>query len=157
MSFSFLLASLTRSILIQQITTYTAGLVLGLGALGVIIEKAGPGSQAIVHVVEPNVEVRIGDEVVWVETHQFSPIVFDLLPGRHELVVSRDDRVLYRETFDVRPGASQVLNAMAPQSEPATPTPPIALLVAQEHPGRCLETSRNRHQVTESCRYPSSQ
>lgn len=112
MSLSYLLAILARSIIVQRIATYGTGLVVGLGALGVIVEKAGPDGKAVVHVIEADVEVAIGDQAFWVEDRRFEPIVFELTPGRHELLMTRDDQVLYRESFHVKAGSSRVLTAM---------------------------------------------
>jgi hypothetical protein len=68
----------------------------------------------VVHVTEPDVEVSIGGRMYRIEERRYDPIVCKLPPGRHELIMTRRGRVLYRESFEVRRGVSLVLTAWDP-------------------------------------------
>jgi hypothetical protein len=66
---------------------------------------------AFVHVTESNVDVMIDGESYRVESGYTPPIVCDLSPGPHTLRMSRQGRVLYEESFTLRPGDEAVLTA----------------------------------------------
>lgn len=90
---------------------------LGLtaGILGFVAVRSGPRTgEVIVHVTEPGVTIRIGDLTVRVEDVPNAPYELELPVGGHALVVSRDDRELYREEFQVRSGQSVILTAYDP-------------------------------------------
>lgn len=97
---------------------------LGLATLGWLIEMAGhEGKVAIhgsdpdlivVHVTEPDVEVVVGGRTYRIEGWVYEPIVCNLPDGEHELIMTRDGVLLYKETFTVRPGENLVLTAWDP-------------------------------------------
>ena len=99
--------------------------ILGLAALGWIIEMAGnegkvavhesePDDVVVVHVTEPDVQVVVGCRTYRIEGRVYEPIVCELPDGQHDLIMTRDGVLLYKETFTVRPGEGLVLTAWDP-------------------------------------------
>jgi hypothetical protein len=98
--------------------------VLALAALGWIIERNGDQRKAaarddeidmvVVHVTEPDVEVVVGTRTYRIEGMASAPIRCELPDGSHDLIVTRDGRLLYKQTFTVRSGESIVLTAWDP-------------------------------------------
>ena len=98
--------------------------ILGLAALGWILEMAGDEGKlavhmsdpdaVVVHVTEPDVEVVVGGLTYRIEGRASEPIVCKLPDGRHDLIMTRDGELLYKETFTVRPGEGVVLTAWDP-------------------------------------------
>jgi hypothetical protein len=100
-----------------------AAVVKGLGAcvlsgwlLWQIAERAGPQtSEVVVHVTEFPVVVTIDGRPYPVATWRDSPVDCELHIGPHELQMWRGDRLVYCESFRVRPGEGVVLTAWDPQ------------------------------------------
>lgn len=98
----------------------------GLGAallagsmLGWVAERSGPPRvEVVVHVAEPDVEVGVGGRTFRVEGRAGSPLVCELPPGRHELLMTRGGRALYREMFEAPRGKGVVLTAWDATREP---------------------------------------
>jgi hypothetical protein len=96
-----------------------AAVAKGLGAcvlsgwlLWQIAERAGPQtSEVVVHVTASPVVVTIDCRLYRVVTWRDSPVVCELRAGRHELRMWRGDRLVYQETFRVRPHEDVVLTA----------------------------------------------
>jgi hypothetical protein len=79
-----------------------------------VAERCGAtDGQAIVHVALPQVYVTVDDAMYWVESSWEAPIVCALRPGRHQLRMLRNGRVLYREEFTLAAGEERVLTAWA--------------------------------------------
>jgi hypothetical protein len=101
-----------------------AAIVKGLGACVVggwllwqVAERSGPRtSEVVVHVTGFPVVVTIDGRPYPVATWRDSPVVCELHSGPHELRMWRGDRLVYRESFRVRPGVGVVLTAWDPQS-----------------------------------------
>jgi hypothetical protein len=73
---------------------------------------AGPQqSEAVVHVVEQDVDVIIDDSVYEIERLRTTPIIHPVVAGPHILRMLRDGRVLYEERFVVERGEDIVLTA----------------------------------------------
>jgi hypothetical protein len=99
----------------NSVLKHVAGGILGLALLVWTAIHSGPvHGDVVVHVTEPGVELRIGGHTFRIEDRRFDPIVCKLPPGWHELVMRRHGLVLYRESFEVRPGRSLVLTAWDP-------------------------------------------
>jgi hypothetical protein len=113
--------------------TQAAGGLLGLGILAWAAVHSGPtNGEVVVHVTEPDVDVSIGGHTYHVEERRFAPIVCELPPGLHELVVKRNGLVLDRQSFAVERGSSQVLTAWDPDhdrsQESSRPLPRTGLI-----------------------------
>lgn len=98
--------------------------VLSCAAGGVLLGFAGgqvapPHGSVVVHVVEPDVVVSIGEDNVYhVRGRLSAPIEWDLPAGRHVLKMTRDDVVLYEEPFDLGCGEDAVLTAWRKDQTP---------------------------------------
>jgi hypothetical protein len=89
----------------------TSGL-LSLAVLGWVVVHCGPReTEVVVHVMEPDVELTVGDQTYQIEGRRYEPIVSELSPGWYPLIMSRGDRILYEESFEVRRGDNIVLTA----------------------------------------------
>lgn len=96
------------------------GAILAGSTLGWIAEHSGPARvEVVVHVTEPDVEVGVGGRTFRIKGRAEAPLVCELSPGRHELLVTRGGRVLYREMFEVPRGEGVVLTAWDATREPA--------------------------------------
>ena len=107
-----------------------AAALLGGVVLWQVAENAGPSDcQAVIHVTEADVEVRVDGKLRPTEIRLFSPLVCDLRSGRHTLTMSRGGRLLYEETFHVPPGGQVILTAHDPTrhstSDGSLPSTPI--------------------------------
>jgi hypothetical protein len=92
--------------------------ILGLGILAWAAAHAGPThGEVVVHVTEPDVDVVFGGHTFHIEERRFAPIVCELPPGWHDLIVTRHGQVLDRQSFEVHAGASLVLTAWDPNRE----------------------------------------
>jgi hypothetical protein len=87
--------------------------MLGGAILWAVARQAGPRDcEAVIHVAEAALEVRVDG---WAYPHgdaRSSPIVCDLRPGRHTLTVLRAGSPVHQGTFDLDPGDHIVLTAM---------------------------------------------
>jgi hypothetical protein len=89
-----------------------AGSLLGLAVLGWVVEHCGPrNNEVVVHVMEPDVEVTVDDQIYQIDSRRYEPIACELAEGRHHLLMRRGDCVLFDEWFEVRPGQNVVLTA----------------------------------------------
>ena len=114
----------TRSVAVVRFLKCLVVGILGLAALGWIIEMAGNEGKVavhesepdvvVVHVTEPDVEVVVGGRTYRIEGWVYEPIVCELPDGQHELIMTRDGVLLYKETFTVRTGEGVVLTAWDP-------------------------------------------
>src|SRR5271165_3876417 len=103
--------------------TLMTGLAKGLGAvlLALVVlwptaESAGTMEcEAVVHVMERQVQILIDDEVYWIEDENVGPIVCQLRPGRHLLRVIQNARVIQEEEFSLQPGQQGVFTAWNPE------------------------------------------
>jgi hypothetical protein len=94
-------------------------IVKGIGALALggailwqVTEHCGAlKGIAYVHVAHPQVNVTVDDETYWVETLWDTPIVCELRPGRHMLIMTQKGRVLSEQEFTLEPGQEVVLTA----------------------------------------------
>jgi hypothetical protein len=98
--------------------------ILGLAALGWVLEMAGNEGKVavhesepdvvVVHVTEPDVQVVVGCWTYRIEGWASEPIVCRLPDGHHDLIMTRDGELLYKEAFTVRTGENVVLTAWDP-------------------------------------------
>jgi hypothetical protein len=73
------------------------------------------GANVVVHITEPDVEVRIDYEVYRIVGRSHQPIDCDLAAGDHRMVMSRGLNILLDCTFHVDPGYDLVLTASTPR------------------------------------------
>lgn len=85
--------------------------LFGCVVLAWVVLNATPRGTVVVHVVEPDVDVRVGGERHHVEGRVYTPIICRLPRGRHELVMTRGGVVLHRQEFLVEGGKELVLTA----------------------------------------------
>jgi hypothetical protein len=94
------------------LTRRVAACLLGGLFLWQVADHAGSTSgRAIVHVLEPRVDVTVDEKKYWIETLGDTPIVCDLRPGRHTVRMLRDGRVLYEESFSIAVGQELMFTA----------------------------------------------
>jgi hypothetical protein len=111
-----LLGALSRSYLAVRLIQGLGALLLGGTTLWWIVEQVGPAQGTVlVHVTEPDVEVTVGGQTVWIDERRYTPIECLLRPGRYLLQMKRDSRVLYEEWFTVHRGEEVMLTASAPR------------------------------------------
>jgi hypothetical protein len=72
-------------------------------------------TEVVVHVTEPSVVVTIDGRSYPVATWRDSPVVCELRMGWHDLRMWRGDRLVYQESFRVRPHENVVLTAWDPR------------------------------------------
>jgi hypothetical protein len=86
--------------------------VIGGAVLWQVVVNAGPRNcEAVVHVTEVGVTVKIDGWVYPVDPTPGAPIVCDLRAGSHTLTMDRGDHRLYYEEFTLSPGEYRVLTA----------------------------------------------
>jgi hypothetical protein len=107
--------TLTNAAILTKPLQWAAAGLLGVATTWWVVEHVGgPTGTAVVHVCEPGVDLAVGDRTYRVEQRTDAPLVCELPPGRHELRMSRGDRVLYREVFTLGRGEQLVLVAWVP-------------------------------------------
>lgn len=79
--------------------------------------------QIIVHVTRPQVHVVVDGVKYWVEDVWHTPIVCDLRPGRHQVSMLRNGRVLYQEEFTLAAGEERILTAWDGYTDGRSPKP----------------------------------
>jgi hypothetical protein len=125
MSIPSLLGLLFKFSFLVRPIKWLAGGLLSLAILASIAQRSGPASsEVVVHVIEPDVEVTVGDRTYRIEGRRYDPIVRDLPPGSYPLIMRRGNRVLFDESFEVRRDESMVLTAWDPNRLPSAPGPP---------------------------------
>ncbi len=131
--------------MIQKVSIAACRILGTLAVGGVFLwhvaASAGPqGCEAVIHVTEPDVVVRVDGIFYPIDPAPGAPIVCALRPGCHTLTLHRGGRELYREAFAVEPGGQVVLTARDESrrsSSPAPPRcPPPATWVGPESGGR---------------------
>jgi hypothetical protein len=111
-----LLAFIAAFRLGPRLRQHLAWPLVGLPVLAWVAAHSGPNcGEVVVHVSGGDVEVTLGGQTFRMEEQRFDPIVCALAPGRHRLVMKRHGRILYQESFEVRPGESLVLTAWDPE------------------------------------------
>jgi hypothetical protein len=99
-------------------------LLLGGTILWQVAERCGAtDGQVIVHVTLPRVHVMVDDAMYWIEDVWDSPIVRDLRPGRHEVQMLQNSRVLYQEEFTLAAGEERILTAWDGYTDGRSPKP----------------------------------
>jgi hypothetical protein len=111
-----LLGALSRWYLAVRLIQGLGALLLGGTTLWWIIEQVGPAQGTVlVQVTEPDVEVTVGGQTVWIDERRYTPIECLLRPGRHLLRMKRCDQVLYGEWFTVHRGEELILTGYCPR------------------------------------------
>ena len=93
---------LIRGLLIDAACTLGSSAIGGVVLWQTILHVGPRECEAVVHVMETGVVVKIDGWVYPAEPWPGKPIVCDLRPGNHTLTMSRGDRQLYREEFALR-------------------------------------------------------
>jgi hypothetical protein len=116
MSLQSLIGLFLKFSIISRMIKLVAGCLLGMAVLGWVVDHCGSrNNEVIVHVMEPDVEVTFGDQTYQIKGRRYDPIVCDLSPGWHRLIMRRGDRILFEESFEVRPGQNVVRTAWNPE------------------------------------------
>jgi hypothetical protein len=106
-----LFSSFSKFYALNHVFKNAVALLLGATTLGWVVEHVDPqGGTAVVHVIEPQVDVSVDGES-FVVLRPYSVIEVPLAAGSHQLCMKRDDRILYEEQFIVPPGKDVVLTA----------------------------------------------
>ena len=107
--------------ILAKLLQWTAAGLLGVAVTWWVVEHAvDNAATAVVHLTEPGVDVVVGDQTFRAVDCPRSPLVCELPAGRHELRVSRGDRLLRRKVFTLEQGEQVVLTAYIPRlSRPA--------------------------------------
>jgi hypothetical protein len=79
--------------------------------------------QVIIHVAMPPARVVVDGASYDVENLWETPIVCDLRPGRHQVWMLRNGRVLYREEFTLGAGEERILTAWDGYTDGRSPKP----------------------------------
>jgi hypothetical protein len=96
----------------RSILKYATALALCATVMWEVARHADSrGGQAIVHVMDGDVDIRIGDWERRVDSPTNTPITCELRPGRHTIQMFRAGVELYQEDFNVVPGEDIVLTA----------------------------------------------
>ncbi|MGE3822395.1 MAG: hypothetical protein AB7I30_23520 [Isosphaeraceae bacterium] len=115
MAFPFVDGGLGGWVLASRILKGVAGLVMGLLMLGFVVQHSGVRSvEVAVHVVEPDVEVTIGDVTQRIEGRTTRLITFEVPRGRHTLITTRNGETLSRFEFVAGEDEGLVLTAPFP-------------------------------------------
>lgn len=113
------------ALMLRRILRLTAGLFLGLGFLYWVVERGGMENvEVVIQVEESDVEVSVDRKIYRIVGQRDHPILCDLAPGRHELVMRRGAEVLFVDSFVVRPGANVVRSAYDPRRMAPPPSAP---------------------------------
>lgn len=116
MPYAAWIVALLKFSLVGRMIRWAGGGLLGLAVLGWVVDRAGYSDvEVVIQVVEPDVEVAVGGQTFAIRGQRDAPIVCELPPGWHRLVMRRGDRVLFEEDFEVRPGKNVVRTAYDPE------------------------------------------
>lgn len=109
------IVALLKLSIVGRLIRWSGGGLLGLAVLGWVVDRADSSLvEVVVQVVEPDVELSVGGQAFSIRGLRDAPIVCELPPGRHRLVMMRGDRVLFEEDFEVRTGENVVRTAWDP-------------------------------------------
>jgi hypothetical protein len=104
-----------RSSLASPLVKIIGALVLGGTTLSWIADQAAQDeSTVVVHVIEPNVIVTVGERS-FANDRSFGVIECQLRPGRYLMRMQRGDHILHEEWFTAKRGENVVLVAWAPR------------------------------------------
>jgi hypothetical protein len=113
MWFLSLVGVFIRSCLASPLMKIIGALVLGGTILSWVADQAAQDeSTVVVHVIEPDVIVTVGDRS-FANDRPFGVIECRLRSDRYLLRMQRGDRILHEEWFTARPGENLVLTAWA--------------------------------------------
>ena len=115
----------------MSIQTFGLALVRRVGATllgGTILWQVAEhccstNGQVIVHVAMPPAHVAVDDTTYWIENLWGSPIVCELRPGRHQVRMLRNGRVLYQEEFTLASGEERIVTAWDGYTDGRSPKP----------------------------------
>jgi hypothetical protein len=94
-----------------------AAILLGGVILWWVAANARPADcEVVIHVVAQGLDVAMDGRAYPVASDPYSPIVFQLQPGRHTLTISRGTEVVREESFSVSGGEHLVLTPYDPNS-----------------------------------------
>jgi hypothetical protein len=82
------------------------------GVLYWVAQNSGPRhGTVIVHVIERDVVVKVGEATFHVDEYDQDPLVVDLRAGKHRLTMRQGETLLHDETFHLAGGEERVLTA----------------------------------------------
>lgn len=150
--------------LLQRAVRIVGSALLGLLMLGWIVSIAGPSKgTVVVHVIGKDLQVRIGPE-----SFQFRggmrPIVCKLPAGEYTLTLSRGDRMLDEQHFQVRRGEWTTLSTFDRKAYRSRPADRGELVLTDwaNDPASTVTPSRRgptpirRHAASRRCSQPGS-
>ena len=126
---------LSKALVLAKLSQWSAAGLLGVASIWWVVEHVGgPTGTVIYHAGESPINVAVGDRTFHVADPHSGPLIFDLPAGRHELRLSRGDRVLHREVFTLGGGEQLTRGARVPRwPRPSRPSPHRGVL---HRPGR---------------------
>jgi|GEM_PF-4916063 len=88
------------------IVNRVGALLLGGAFLWQVVEHVGPFQcEAVIHVSESNADMMIDNVTYRVgNVPRETPIVCELAPGQHRLIMHRSGKLLYEKEFSLKPG-----------------------------------------------------
>jgi hypothetical protein len=115
MWFQSLVGVFIRSSLASPLVKIISALVLGGTTLLWVADQAAQDeSTVVVHVMEPDVILTVGERS-FANDRPFGVIECQFRPGRYLLRIQRGDRILHEEWFTATRGEDVVLTAWAPR------------------------------------------
>jgi hypothetical protein len=106
---------LVKSMIAIKLARLILSGTIGFAVLAwVVNEVTESRATVVVHVTEPDVEVRIDREIYQVVGRSYQPIECKLAAGDHRMVMSREANVLLDFQFRVERGFDLVLTASVP-------------------------------------------
>src|SRR5262245_1240663 len=113
---------------IRRMIKLAAGGLLGLAVLGWVVEHCKPrDNEVVVHVMEPDVDVTIGNQTFQIEGRRFDPIVCHPAPGGHPARIGGPGSILFEGSVGVRRWGEVVRTGWDPErlrKDPVSPSPP---------------------------------
>jgi hypothetical protein len=110
--------------LVLTLLRQVAALFLGGVILWQVVERCGSHSgQVIIHVAMPPACVVVDGADYDVADLWESPVACDLRPGRHQVRMLRNGRVVYREEFTLGAGEERILTAWDGYTDGRSPRP----------------------------------
>jgi hypothetical protein len=107
---------LVKSMLAMKLGRLVLSGTIGVAMLSWIAnEVTRSGATVIVHVTEPDVDLRIDHDVYKIVGRSYKPIETELSAGDHRMVMSRGLNILLDFRFSVEPGFDLVLTASVPR------------------------------------------
>jgi hypothetical protein len=104
---------MVKSLLLGKAVKGLLACAMAVGVFWWVVEHSGPREGTVImHVLEPDVEVKLAGRVYYFQEMTAEPFVLRLRAGRYKFRVRRGVTVLHTEAFTLRGGESRVLVAI---------------------------------------------